>query len=307
MPSLQAAHDANAQFESSYIPVAVFVGGTSGCGEAMAKALASHTGGRAHIIIVGRNRANAEKTFASMPRPNDDVGNPVLREFLFCEATLMRNIRATCLKIGGLVDRINFLSLSAGYMNYNTVRDETDEGIDKLLAMRYYNRFKFILELLPLLENASAAGQAAHAMSMLTIAPMNLTLDLDDLDMRKSYGFWRLALHPTVYNDIMVEEFSKRHPTVAFTHISPGNVATPGKALVRPMLILRPLVFLINYFFSERVEVAGEYMLYSLLHAEKGKWYRRNRFGDDVGPKLFTAGYNEAVWEHSLKVAQVTS
>lgn len=205
MPSLQASRDANSKFKPPYIPVAVFVGGTSGCGEAMVKALASHTGGRVHLIIVGRNQAAAEKAFASMPRPEDEGGKPVLREFLSCDAALMRNVQATCKEIGSLVDHINLLSLSAGYMSSDARRDETDEGIDKLLSMRYYHRFKFILELLPLLERASAAGQIAHAMTMLTISWTNFKLDLDDLDMRKNYSFYRVGAHPAAYNDIMVE------------------------------------------------------------------------------------------------------
>ncbi|KAF9024903.1 hypothetical protein BDZ89DRAFT_954226, partial [Hymenopellis radicata] len=82
----------NAAFSPSYTPVAVFVGGTSGVGEAMAKALASYLGGSLHLVIVGRNRDAAEKTFASLPRPEG-----VLREFVSCDAYLMRNITVSCL------------------------------------------------------------------------------------------------------------------------------------------------------------------------------------------------------------------
>ncbi|KIY62417.1 NAD(P)-binding protein [Cylindrobasidium torrendii FP15055 ss-10] len=308
MPSLQASRDANSKFSPPYIPVAVFVGGTSGCGEATVKALASHTGGRVHLIIVGRNRNAAEKTFASMPRPEDESGKPVLREFLSCDVAYMRNVQAVCKQISGLVDHVNLLSLSAGYMTTDLRRDETDEGIDKLLSMRYYHRFKFILELLPLLERAAAAGQIAHAMTMLTISWMNFTLDLDDLDMRKNYTFYRAAAHPAAYNDIMVEEFSKRHPTVAFTHITPGMVSTPGVNRLfdwKPMILLKPFILLLDYLFAERVEVAAEYFLYGLLHAENGNWYLRTKHGDDAGHRVQNPGYNDAVWEHSLKLTSV--
>ncbi|KIY62411.1 hypothetical protein CYLTODRAFT_433330 [Cylindrobasidium torrendii FP15055 ss-10] len=299
MPSLEASRDANSKFNPPYIPVAVFVGGTSGCGEATVKALASHTGGRVHLIIVGRNHVAAEKTFASMPRPDSEAGKPVLREFLSCDASFMRNVQATCKDIGNLVERINLLSLSAG-------PHETDEGIPKMLALRYYSRFKFILELLPLLERASAAGQIAHAMTMLYISPTNFTLDLDDLDMRKNYNLYRLAAHTTTYNDIM--EFSKRHPTVAFTHISPGMVSTPGFEHLfewKPMLILKPLLSILCYLFATKAEVAAEYFLYALLHVDHGRWYRRTPQGDDAGPRVQNAGYNDAVWKHSLEITAV--
>ena len=55
MPSLAAARAANAAFSPSYFPVAIFVGGTSGIGEATARAFARYTKGNAHIILVGRN------------------------------------------------------------------------------------------------------------------------------------------------------------------------------------------------------------------------------------------------------------
>lgn len=71
------------------------------------------------------------------------------------------------------------------------------------------------------------------------------------------------------------------------------------------MLILKPLILLLHYLFAERVEAAGEYLLYGLLHAENGKWYRRTNHGDDAGHRVQNAGYNDAVWEHSLRITNV--
>ncbi|KAF9014820.1 hypothetical protein BDZ89DRAFT_1141997 [Hymenopellis radicata] len=193
MPSLTDARASNATFKPSYTPVAVFVGGTSGVGEAMAKALSSYLGGKLHLIIVGRNRAAAEKTFASLPHPEG-----VTREFLHCDAYLMRNIVATSEEIKSRVDKINFLVLSAGYFRV-TGRDETDEGLDKMLVMRYYNRFKFAKELLPLLKCGS--GQSG---------------------LRKNYRCWTAAAKPCVYNNVMIEEFAKQNPGIGFTHIYPA-------------------------------------------------------------------------------------
>jgi len=45
MPSLKDVQTTNAQFSPTYRPVAMFVGGTSGIGQAMAEKFAHHTKG----------------------------------------------------------------------------------------------------------------------------------------------------------------------------------------------------------------------------------------------------------------------
>ncbi len=205
MPKLNAAKAANASFKPSYIPIAVFVGGTSGVGEAMVKALSSHTNGRVHLVIVGRNRDAAVKTFSSLPRPTGDDGQPVLRDFVYCDAYLMKNIKATCQDLSEKLPKINFLVLSAGYFR-PTGRVETEEGLDQMLVMRYYNRFKYTKELLPLLQKAKALGEQAGMMSILGAGAVNITsIDTDDLDMKKKYGTLKAASKSIGYNDIMVE------------------------------------------------------------------------------------------------------
>ena len=66
MPSISKIRADNAVFSPSYLPVALFVGGTSGIGQAAAEAFARYTKGDAHIIICGRNRAAAESIIASL-------------------------------------------------------------------------------------------------------------------------------------------------------------------------------------------------------------------------------------------------
>lgn len=143
MPSLSAARAANASITRPYRPVALFLGGTSGIGEGMARAFVQHAKGDADVFIIGRNRAAGERILASLPTP---AGSPApRREFVQCDATLMKNVREAAREIRGKVDKVNYLVMSPGVMTLNG-RNETEEGIDRKLAVHYYARWTLLYE-----------------------------------------------------------------------------------------------------------------------------------------------------------------
>lgn len=145
MPSLSAIHSSNASFKPAYRrPVGIFVGGTSGIGAGMATRFAQYTNGDADVVIVGRNRAAAESLLAAMPNPGGPEPAP-RREFVACDATLMREVGRVTKELRESYSKINFLVLTQGILTVNG-RDETEEGIDKKLALHYYSRWKFIHE-----------------------------------------------------------------------------------------------------------------------------------------------------------------
>jgi len=199
--SLPAIRTLNAEIASSFShpPVAVFLGGTSGIGEGMVRTLAKHTKGNSNIIIVGRNKAAAEEILASLPPSPPGVK----REFIQCDATLMKNISATTKQILTRYPKINYLVMSPGIMTLSG-RDETTEGMDKKLAVHYYSRWKFLYDLLPALESANQAGEAATVVSV-HAAGKGGAIDLNDLDLKKSYSNPRMALTTPTYNDLMME------------------------------------------------------------------------------------------------------
>ncbi|KAF9011482.1 hypothetical protein BDZ89DRAFT_926193, partial [Hymenopellis radicata] len=112
------------------------------------------------------------RTFASLPRPSG-----VKREFVYCDAFLMRNIVATCEEIKSRVDEINFLVLSAGYFRV-TGHDETEEGLDRLLVMRYYCRFKAAP-----FPRSQGEGGDARVMTVLGTGMTDVPVDRDDLGL----------------------------------------------------------------------------------------------------------------------------
>ena len=144
MSSLASIRAANLSIGSSlpYHPVAIFVGGTAGVGAGMARTFARHRNGDAHIILVGRNRAAAEEIIASFPKPE---GKEAKYEFIECDVTLMRNVHKTTAELKERLPKVNFLVCSTGIMTLDG-RIESDEGIDRKMALHYYARWKFTHE-----------------------------------------------------------------------------------------------------------------------------------------------------------------
>ena len=87
MPPLTAVRAANVAFSFKQPPIALFVGGTSGIGQALSSALARYTDGNARILLCGRNRSAAEQTIRSYPK---HVENP--HSFVESDLFQMKNV-----------------------------------------------------------------------------------------------------------------------------------------------------------------------------------------------------------------------
>ncbi|KAJ7079302.1 NAD-P-binding protein [Mycena belliarum] len=297
MPSFSAVRAFNAAFAPAYTPVAIFVGGTSGIGQGMAEAFARHTKGNAHIVLVGRNRAAAEAILATFPKP---TAPGVTHEFVACDVTLMKNVRRVAGELRARLPTVNFLVLTPGVMTTNG-RNETEEGIDRKLAVHYYGRWRFIRDLLPALEAAHAAGQDAKVMSVLG-AGYGGAIDLEDLGLKRTFSLPNAAAAAPTYTDIAVNDFAARYPGLSFLHASPGAVrsgllkASDSRSL-RAANVLIPLLAPFSY----SVEQAGEHQLYALLKAGPGA-ARTNGRGDDIGLTKAYYGSPEAMarlWKHT--------
>ncbi|KAF7341192.1 hypothetical protein MVEN_01854200 [Mycena venus] len=304
MPSLSTVRAFNAAFSPSYTPVAIFVGGTSGIGQGMAEAFARHTKGNAHIVLVGRNRAAAESIIATFPKP---TAPGVTHEFVECDITLMKNVHRVAGELRARIPKINFLVLTPGVMTMNG-RNETEEGIDRKLAVHYYGRWRFIKDLLPAVEEAHKAGEDAKVMSVLA-AGHGGKIDLEDLGLKKSFSIANAAAAAPTYNDIMVNDLAARYPGLSFIHAYPGGVATnllkasDTRLLRISNTILMPLLSPFTY----SVETSGEHQLYGLLKAGPGA-VRSNDKGDDIGLTKAYYGSPEAMarlWKHTEEATKV--
>ncbi|KAJ7839195.1 hypothetical protein B0H13DRAFT_2102308 [Mycena leptocephala] len=296
MPTLAVAEASNAAFSPDYIPVAVFAGGTSGVGQAMAEAFARQTNGRAYIILIGQNAAAASAIIATFPKPAESDG--WMHEFVQCDATSMAGIRALCAGLRVRLERINFLLLTAAGPKANSLLEcgETAEGLDNHLAMRYFARYVYTKELLPLLLNAREQGQHAHVMTILG-AGLGFKIPSDDLGLdearRRTIKFSRSVaafkgmMRGAAYNDGLIAWFGAQHRNIAFTHIYPGQVATAGKEF-NPGWLLTPLAWVVGYMRTiVPQDECAQYMLYALLEPEGGGVFIRDNHGDVVSSHVF--------------------
>ncbi|KAJ7617336.1 NAD-P-binding protein [Roridomyces roridus] len=325
MPSLATAESTNATFSPSYIPIAIFVGGTSGVGQAMAEAFARQTNGRAHIILIGRSAASAAKIIAGFPQHNGEDG--CLHEFVACDAESIKSVRAVCAGLRARLGRFNFLVVSAAgpAANSFTQAVETSEGLNAHLSMRYFMRYSFIKELVPLLDAARQERQHAHFMSVCG-AGLGVPIATDDLGLHEaresSWTFLR-GLTPSVaaikgmirgatYNDALVAYFAAQHPNIAFTHIHPGQVLTAGGSTVGSLgLLFVPLRWVVDRvksYMSVSQDECAQYMLYALLDTEAQRgMFIRNDHGDLVGSYVFDADDDVPGWVFNENTPTPTS
>ena len=202
MPSLASIRTANAAFKPTYTPVALFVGGTSGIGQGIAEAFAKYTKGNAHIIIIGRNRVAADAIIAQFPKPTSPNAK-ISHEFVQCDVTRMKTVQSVTDSLLERFPKINFLVMSPGMMTLKG-RDETEEGIDRKLAVHYYARWKFTHDLLPSLKRAKEAGEDAKVLSVLA-AGKGGEIDVEDLGLKKGFSVAAAALQAPTYNDLMMK------------------------------------------------------------------------------------------------------
>ena len=171
----------------------------------MAEQLARQTNGRAQIILLGRNRVSADRIIASLPRTPEGTAPSEESQYSFIkvDATSMEEIRNLTAKLSKEFEKINFIVVSPGTLTMKG-RDETKEGIDRKMACNFYGRFRFIYDLVHLVEAAEKRGEQTGVMSVFE-AGGGSAIDLDDLGLVKRFTLKKAHDHVVTYKDAVFE------------------------------------------------------------------------------------------------------
>ncbi|KAI5247037.1 NAD(P)-binding protein [Aureobasidium subglaciale] len=263
MVGLDLVRRANSNLRSKLPrPVALFVGGTSGIGRSTLRQLALNTNAPT-AYIVGRSEANAKPLLKELHQTNP------LGSFNFIEAdvSLISNVDKACESIKQREKALDLLFMTPGGLSL-VGRRETSEGIDKLFALRYYARMRFVQNLLPLLEAAEA--EPGRVVSVLG-GGFEGTIDVDNLDLNKGYNIVSCAMHSVTMTSLAMEHLAASH-RASFVHVYPGLVGTNIYTNSFPP----PLAAVYNYGlwpllwpFSVNIEESGQRHLF---HASSGRY-----------------------------------
>jgi hypothetical protein len=130
---------------------------------------------------------------------------------------------------------------------------------------------RFISNLLPQLRTASPTPpHFARSVSVLSAGTAQGSINMDDIELRKTFSGPRNAAHTIIMNDIMAEQYAAREPGITFAHTFPSAVNT-GLARELPVWaraaikVLMPFIYL----FTVGADETGQRQLF---HATSGMY-----------------------------------
>ena len=250
MVSYKDVKSANSLVKGKAPSVAVFVGATSGIGSLTLEALVA-TGDDLKIYLIGRKNAQ-EQMLARIDalQAINPKANIIWTEG---EVSLLSEVKRICEFIASHEPGIDLLFLSAGYAPFGP-RQETAEGLEVAQSLEVYSRILFILQLLPLLNKATAP----RVVSVLGGGMETANIDLLDLDLKRPGNFSGVKAqgHYPTMQTALLEKVAVENPDVTFIHSWPGVVNTGnvkrsinGSVVMAwfVWLVLEPLVRLLTF------------------------------------------------------------
>ncbi|KAI2642649.1 hypothetical protein GGS21DRAFT_184406 [Xylaria nigripes] len=229
MVSLKAIRESNARIASS-LPsglVAVFVGATSGIGEASLRNFVKQVR-QPRIYFVGRRESEGERIHVDLKKINPEGEY----HYLKYDVSLLKNVDEVCRQIQAKESAINLLFLTCGTL---LTGKQTAEGLNYQPALVYYCRTRFIVNLLPQLRQASNLRRVVTVLA----GGKEGKIFTDDLQGNQISNL-SMRGHFTSIITLTLGILSKRAPEVSFLHVYPGFVQT---GLSRELTGIIPAIF----------------------------------------------------------------
>ncbi|KAL4733174.1 hypothetical protein BDV11DRAFT_200553 [Aspergillus similis] len=297
--------------------VGVFVGGTSGIGEATARSFVRNATAP-RVYLIGRNEAQASKIITELNALNPESKTT----FLKCEVSLLKKVDEVCKDIQEKEEKVNVLVLTSGMMT-SKGRDETNEGLDKKLSLHYYARMRFISNLLPQLNAAANSPPSPSSGATEDRKPRGLAsvvsvleaggegqLIKDDLSLKKNYSLANARTHAITMTSLSLTELAQSNPSISFTHSFPGVVKT---GVIRELGVFGRMVARAGWTLARPwmvpIEESGDRHLFAAVD-QRGEAGKPRLVGSDSEPRgnwnlleEFKANkVGEEVWRHTLNV-----
>ncbi|KAG7094574.1 hypothetical protein E1B28_005401 [Marasmius oreades] len=321
MPALTETKSFNSSFSfpTSGIPIAVLVGGSGGIGAAIAERLSYYAKGNIHIVILARNKEESFKVLERCIPPPSGSGD-VLREFVLCDYSLVSSTDSAIKSVSDLLTandhKIDYLVFSSNYVSLENKRNDTEEGHDYQLRIRYYHRFQMTYALL----SKGLLGPDSRVLTILGAQKKGIKVDVpgtdrDDFEFRSSEvgSFGKLGpVVASAYTDVGFKQLSAHFPKVGITHINPGFVYTGMIKGILDDLRKKPFIGPLIYLLAKGVvslvtiqpEESAEYMIYALFNGKAG-FYRRDKTGGELSTVENEGLDSEKFYQHSMKVTKV--
>ncbi|KAH6892498.1 hypothetical protein B0T10DRAFT_528264 [Thelonectria olida] len=150
--------------------------------------------------------------------------------------SLLHSLDDACREIKDNESAINLLFLSTGTMLSGK---DTEEGLNYPVAVSYYARLRFIVNLLPLLRNATDLRRVVTVL----VGTKEGTIHTNDFQGRNG-SMLSLQGHFSSVMTFALEAVAENAPTVSFIHVYPGFVKTSyGNDFKGPMLTVLRTIF----------------------------------------------------------------
>ncbi|KAK0272011.1 hypothetical protein LTS16_001979 [Friedmanniomyces endolithicus] len=234
MVALNIVEESNARIK--YVAselVAVFVGATNGVGETTVRRFAKYAT-RPRVYIIGRSEEAGNRIKQECKALNPE-GTFV---FIQRDTSLMRNVDAVCDEIRKKEEEVNLLFLTIGTLE---VDGNTEEGLHYASALTIYARNRFIVNLLPLLQQA----QSLRRVVSVYCATYEGQIRMDDFQAA-SLGLMAKQGHTASVTTLALEAHHQSAPEVSFVRNFPGSVKSGiDRGSIGPLMRTLKIIFLL--------------------------------------------------------------